>query len=148
MSGEYLPRNESPDAHFIAYSGTSLRNYLANASVLEDGSVVYDKRRNTQHAFKETMFLETPTGALEYAASLAFETRDVPVIMEGRIPALYRKTKALPSGVFFPVITLWIPKEEINIVEFIAQALFLGEIGEAFNTMDPVNPAFVLRSRP
>lgn len=135
----------SQDEYFTAYSGTTLSNYQSNSRQSEDSLVEFDKTGHMQHVFPDTYFLESPTSALEYAASVAFETRDIPVVMEGRIPVQYRQRKFLPAGVSFPVNTLWIPAEETSRIELIAQALFLGEITEAFSSMVPVDPSSSLR---
>lgn len=131
---------------FVAYSGTTLRNYQSDAQTDEDGLVTVDKASNSQHRFPDIFFLEDPSGALEYAASLALETSDTPVVMEGRLPAQYRRGRTLPAGVPFPVRAVWIPSEEANRAELLAQAIFLGEAKEAFlDSMISVSPSRLLR---
>lgn len=151
MAGEYLPKTELSGTHFNAYSGTSLSNYLRDAFILGDGSVVYDKSRNSLHQFRDTYFLERPSDVLEYAANLALETGDTPVILGGQIHEQYRKIRTLPAGIVFPVTTLWIPPKAINRtarMEFLLKAVFFGEAHEAFSSMQSVDPALVIREHP
>ena len=99
---------------FWAFSGTTLGNFRKNAYLDETNSVVYDKRRNSQHLFASTYFDTELQVAVNVAAMRAVEYFDLPIIIAGDLDIQYKRDRRLPKGVVFPVSQLWVPRAELS----------------------------------
>lgn len=94
------------------YSGTTIKNFARCARLDDNGNVVYDKN-DKKGQMPHVYFSLGVIGALEFALPDAFEAKDIPVVLIGRVPvssfepayAGYR----LKKGLTFPVSMLLAP---------------------------------------
>lgn len=143
---EFQPIPEELHKYFEAYSGTTLRNYLTSAYIDDRGVVMYDKSKNPLHRFPETYFAQSMHQTFCYAATVAYETNDIPVIMSGKIHSTHKNKGFFPSGIAFPVTSLWVPREHTNRNDLIRNMFIYGDTIAAMDSFVEVDPSALLLS--
>lgn len=105
------------------YSGTSLQNFLRCAVKVEEGSYLFDKKREPRHTLpNETFYVLDPHQAFGSAVfivgTIQQYSRDgvihTPAVISGEVRKEFQHQLVLPDGEMLSVDQVWLPNPNID----------------------------------